>query len=249
MKVAASDQRRIIARLAFSNDSEGAQPQGSGRREAEPARLAGRRERTEHARMRIAEMPQRQKQKLQLHRLRRSDGRPFHTRQDRRRPVHDGQQEDGETMAILFVPEVGEGFAFLVRQPQRVQPRAAQPDRKDAASIDLDDEGVGERVADLRRIDVRTLGRGACAPRSIPIGIEFPRDGMSHFASRAASHYIGCVGLGHEPVAIAPTSAKQQSPCQAARRIGVFAILRPRASHATELRHARSPRSVARREQ
>ena len=89
----------------------------------------------------------------------------------RRRSVDDRQQRGRDIAAIFRAPEIEEGFALLIGQPERVHPRAAQPDRKDAGRLDFDNKAVRQHMPNRGGVyiaSVRSRARAA-QPQGGPV--------------------------------------------------------------------------------
>ena len=91
---------------------------------------------------------------------------------DRRCSVNDRQQRGRDIAAIFRAPKIEEGFALLIGQPERVHPRAAQPDRKDAGRLDFDNEAVRQHMPNRGGVYIASIGSRARAAQPIPVGVK-----------------------------------------------------------------------------
>lgn len=139
------------------------------RNEPEPGFARRRGEAAEHARMRLAVMAQRQQQKLHVH------GAPAlgscrNSGDHRVRAIENAQDQRHDVTPLFLGPKLEERTAFLLGQPERVEPRPGEADRKHAVRVDFEEERISKDVADRRRIDLGPLRRGSAFAQPVPIG-------------------------------------------------------------------------------
>jgi hypothetical protein len=119
--------------------------------------------------MRLAVMAQRQQQKLHVH------GAPAlgscrDSGDHRVRAIENAQDQRHDVTPLFLGPKLEERTAFLLGQPERVEPRPGEADRKHAVRVDFDEERISKDVADRRRIDLGPLRRGSAFAQPVPIG-------------------------------------------------------------------------------
>src|SRR4051812_48408068 len=198
----------LVAGTGRREDPHRGGREGDERPKADPDRNERRGERAENAHVGPASVPNRQEDHLEIDRV--SLGCPAgKAGDDAGRLVEDEIDERRGTWYRLLGPKRVETLALELAGEERAEPRAGKPDAGAAIRREVEDEGVGEGLADLARLDLAPFGCGPLASEPVPVREDHARRRVLH-----ACHGAGAVGPASRPILMRRRAVAGRRPPQ-----------------------------------